>query len=75
VTKIVKGIDKVDSDKIFTRMIDQHTRQLANPWNLARKHRGLRVVEELNSLLDDIKSLGGVDILKSQLSREQGSSA
>jgi hypothetical protein len=82
VFKILKGVDKVDPDQIFARrQVNQHTKhQSANPRNLTKKQAktdprlhssGLRVVEELNALSDDIKSLEKIKTFKCHLRRER----
>ncbi len=80
VFKIVKGIDKLDPEKIFpARRQYQNTRQLANPWNLTskqaktdmRKHNfGIRVVEEWNKLSDEVKNTEKFSTFKSQMKRK-----
>ncbi len=63
VFKILKGIDKIDPEKLFqARRTTQNTRQSSNPWNITKKQAktevrkksfGLRVVDEWNRLPDD----------------------
>jgi hypothetical protein len=81
VFKIVKGIDKLDPEKIFpARRQFQNTRQLANPWNLTskqaktamRKHSfGIRVVEEWNKLSDEVKNTEKFSTFKSKMKRKR----
>ncbi len=58
--KILKGIDKMDKEKLFlARRTTQNIRQSSNPWNIAKKQAktevrkksfGIRVVDEWNRL-------------------------
>lgn len=77
VFKILKGIDKLNPEQIFSaRRQTHHTRQSANPWNLpgkqaktdVRKHSfGLRVIEEWNKIPDEIKNVGKLATFKTQM--------
>jgi hypothetical protein len=79
VFKIMKGIDKIDQNKVFApRQTNQNTRNASNQWNLARKNArtdvrlqsfGLRVVEEWNSLPEETKKLDKLPSFKLQLRR------